>query len=235
MTTNSDVATVEKSAESDSDSTEQGEEVYQVEKILSKRLKSGKLEYYIKWKGYDDPKDNTWEPEENCQCPDLIREFKQRCKSKTIIPNDESRKRKSSSISIDSKGEIKKKYDNIKTDGNINKEKVGNKKTAISKEMIMTSDSSSEDDESKENKASSFFPPLLADPFLPEPSDDKQYDIQAGKKLSTVLGVKKNEKFGMVALVRYEDGKYELVPSSLLVEHSPKDIVSFYESRLRFF
>ena len=40
---------------------------YVVEKILDKRIiTKGKVEYYIKWKGYDDPSDNTWEPIENC-------------------------------------------------------------------------------------------------------------------------------------------------------------------------
>jgi chromobox protein 1 len=40
---------------------------YEVEEILGKKLdKKGNISYLIKWKGYDNPEDNTWEPKKNC-------------------------------------------------------------------------------------------------------------------------------------------------------------------------
>lgn len=49
------------------------EETYEVEKILNKRLRLKKVQYQVKWKGYDKP---TWEPEEYLTgCQDLIEEF----------------------------------------------------------------------------------------------------------------------------------------------------------------
>ena len=47
------------------------EENYEVEDIVNHRHKKGKVEYLIRWKGYTE-KDDTWEPEENLDCPDKI-------------------------------------------------------------------------------------------------------------------------------------------------------------------
>jgi chromobox protein 5 len=53
---------------------EPAEEEYVVEKILKKRVKNGRVEYYLKWKNYPDT-DNTWEPEDNLDCHDLLIAF----------------------------------------------------------------------------------------------------------------------------------------------------------------
>jgi hypothetical protein len=55
-----------------------GEEEYKVEKILDMKQKGRgrKMHYLIKWKGYP-TSDNSWEPAENVQAKDLIKEYKE--------------------------------------------------------------------------------------------------------------------------------------------------------------
>ena len=45
------------------------EEEYEVEQICKKRtMENGVVQYLVKWKGWEDPDDNTWEPIGNLEC-----------------------------------------------------------------------------------------------------------------------------------------------------------------------
>lgn len=57
------------------------EEEYVVERIYDKRINNGKVEYFLKWKGYS-MAENTWEPVEHLACSELIKEFEELLKKK---------------------------------------------------------------------------------------------------------------------------------------------------------
>lgn len=58
------------------ESEEEPEDEYVVEKILSHKFVKGEIIFDVKWQGYDDPKDRTWEPEANMEgAVDVMKEY----------------------------------------------------------------------------------------------------------------------------------------------------------------
>lgn len=64
-----------------------------VEKVVNTRMKGGKKEYLLKWKGYPGSA-NTWEPEENLDCAELIAAFE----GKNMKSKEENKKRKTKDV-----------------------------------------------------------------------------------------------------------------------------------------
>jgi hypothetical protein len=57
--------------------TPEGEEEYEVEKILNSRKVGRQLQYLIHWKGYG-PEEDTWQPKADvANAPKLVRRFHQ--------------------------------------------------------------------------------------------------------------------------------------------------------------
>uniref|UniRef100_A0A667X6R2 Chromobox homolog 8b n=1 Tax=Myripristis murdjan TaxID=586833 RepID=A0A667X6R2_9TELE len=53
-----------------------GERVFAAESIIKRRIRRGRIEYLVKWKGWS-PKYSTWEPEENILDPRLFVAFEE--------------------------------------------------------------------------------------------------------------------------------------------------------------
>ena len=100
----SDVESNHASGDEGDDDDDEEEAEYIVERVVDKRVKGkGKIEYLLKWKGFDDA-DNTWEPADNLECFKLIEEFESKAKAggkERKIPAARDRKKKTGSSSSD--------------------------------------------------------------------------------------------------------------------------------------
>ena len=86
------------------------QEEYEVESILEKRMKRGKVQYLVKWKGWDRPKDNSWKSLKDLHCNDLIEDFEAAAEAKTKAKNKpreaEEQKRKKVDVDIRRKRKV---------------------------------------------------------------------------------------------------------------------------------
>jgi transposase InsO family protein len=66
-------------------------EEYEVEKILGHSgdpRKKSEMKFFVKWKGYDDPKENTWEPWKTLRLVDKLHEYLLENNMSNLIPRD---------------------------------------------------------------------------------------------------------------------------------------------------
>lgn len=191
---------------SESESSE--EEEYVVEKIVDRRERKGKVEYLLKWKGYDSSA-NTWEPRENLECPELIKAFED-----TRVENKKGKEKEKE------KEKEKKKVKPSTTGG-------GTKKKADSEGENEVSDEEDKDDTTS-NKSSKTKSAAAVD----DASDDGMNGFEKGYSPEKILGATEanNE---LLFLIQWKDkDKAQLVSSKEARKHCPQLVIDFYEERL---
>lgn len=94
----------------DEEIEDEDDEIFIVEKILDHRIENdGELRFKVKWEGYDEPGDLTWEPEENLEsAPDILKAYFKKIggreKAFEEIPKANSNKKKRNRLSVNNAG-----------------------------------------------------------------------------------------------------------------------------------
>uniref|UniRef100_A0A1B6M3C4 Chromo domain-containing protein n=1 Tax=Graphocephala atropunctata TaxID=36148 RepID=A0A1B6M3C4_9HEMI len=84
------------------------EESYEVDEVVGVRMKNGKKEFKIRWKGYKANED-TWEPEAHLSCQDLIKAYIEDHKAEVEIATKKTPSKKSKTPTKAAKGKKAKR------------------------------------------------------------------------------------------------------------------------------
>lgn len=199
--------------ESNPSGSEEESEDYVVEKIVNRRVNKGKVEYLLKWKGYDESQ-NTWEPKENLECPELIKEFED--KRKSGKEKEGSATKTSTSTTTTTTKPTKRKTDDTQgktsseDEAPIKKQKPSNKSSVGSKNKENNSKDNSDDEEIEEGKTG--------------------FDM--GYVPEKIIGAT-DQDGQLLFLVQWKGkNKAQLVASKIARKHCPDLVIDFYEARL---
>ncbi|CAD6185746.1 unnamed protein product [Caenorhabditis auriculariae] len=213
---------------------------YNVEKILKKRYIGNpkRLQYLIKWEGYDKPEDNTWTDAQDCECPEKVEEFE-----KTLGPAGNVEKRLS----------LVRKIKNLPTSSSRPKraaslpdsDSTPRKKLAASAEKTGSSSRSQKKDRftismvdsNLEDSFNSVVSPVHSYKRASSSSTPKKYRFENGSKVREVAEIR-NTPSGLVAKVIYEGRRGDANNSELVsVERLRKDygelLLDYFIKKLR--
>lgn len=194
-----------------------------MEKIIDRRVKKGKVEYYLKWKGFSD-KDNTWEPVEHLECPDLIKAF------------EDERERKEKEEKADQKSKSKTNAEKSKPDSSkTNKKKTDEKDKSAAKRRKLEADSTDISGKRKRRGSKSGSDDESDDGSESGGKSEKENGFARGLEPQKILGA--TDTHGQLQFLMQWKGtdQAELVPAKEANEKCPQIVIAFYEERLAWY
>uniref|UniRef100_A0A1A9UVF0 Heterochromatin protein 1 n=1 Tax=Glossina austeni TaxID=7395 RepID=A0A1A9UVF0_GLOAU len=190
--------------------TSEEEEEYAVERICGRRVRKGKIEYFLKWKGYSES-ENTWEPEENLDCQDLIKQYE-----------EERAKDEATSTKTEKSEKLKKEKDSGRSSSASNKRKNETEtKAAVTTKKKRTDSANPETDTESVSEASSRQSELTG--------------FDKGLEAENILGAS-DSNGGLYFLIQFKGvDQAEMVPASVANIKIPQMVIKFYEERLSWY
>ena len=191
-------------------------DVYQVEKIVGKRWKGGRVQYKVKWEGYPYSQ-CTWEPLEHLQTVfELIDQYNESQQTTSKKEKDEEhlrkKRKKSSSVSQEEKSEESSNSRKIKSNSSEKKD--------------------SKDNSNKEQNGIANSQDKEVDGVITIKEDEIQREESAiiYKKVITV-----NKEFKAVVQIVKDGVESQItIPTSELRRLNPDILIDFYESKIKF-
>lgn len=233
------------------------DDIYEVESIIGHRMMDNKLQFLLKWKGYDEC---TWEFDKNLNCPDLVSQYYLLLKTGAILPQSSqvitSEKQHLTDVSPLSTPEKKRKESKTKNNAEQKKPKEevsksstkeksqpvtpGKKKNTTLFDFFGNSKSQNE-----QLSAGLVLPHIkIPENIVEQPSSPisaaapstigKQLAKKPRKMVESILGAKYNDSNELVFVVKYKDyPNTDLVPNKIMRQKHASVLLAYYEDHMQ--
>ncbi|KAN0033721.1 hypothetical protein ACTFIV_000185 [Dictyostelium citrinum] len=211
-----------KIVEEEEEEEEVEDDVFEVEKILDKRVQHGRIQYSIRWKGFSSDYD-TWEDEDNVAgCPELVKEFE----SSRVQEKKKSRKRKNVIVDEDSiTADISSSSTSASASTTTNTSSSSSPSNNGTSTSYKIKDSTTTNEEKIKNDYIKNGVPYI-----------EGIGFENGDCLEEILGCKPFGESNLLYFYVKWRGQEKLswVPNESIKHKEPLQLIEFYENRLKF-
>ncbi|CEH17447.1 Heterochromatin-associated protein HP1 and related CHROMO domain proteins [Ceraceosorus bombacis] len=223
----------EEEEEDDDDDEEEEEAEYEIEKILRHRSakNTGKIDYYIKWKGYS-LGESTWEPEANVKATagDMVKQYWEGAPGNKVQPRKYLSPSKAAAAAALAGAKRKRSAGRASADADADADSIEQVEEEEEEEEATS-------EKSKSSKAAPSKEENEHAKYLQDVQREKEkYEaMDSWDDICVCETMERGEDGVLVALMKFNKCKYELdFPAEICYKRAPQKMLAFYEAHLRF-